>query len=1006
VSGGDLASPVLVGRQAEVERLHKALSRAQGGEPAVVLIAGEAGVGKTRLVQEILREAARRGARGLSGSCVELGGGGIALAPLVDALRGLARSTDAEELDRLLGPARGQLARLLPELGPATASATAQEGSAAQLLEHVLGLITRLAAERPLVLVMEDLHWADRSTQDLVEFLIRALRELAVLLVLTYRSDALHRRHPLRPLVTEWERVRSVERLHLGRFGREEVAAQLRAIRRGPVATQLADAVYQRSQGNPFLVEEIAGMVDSGGNPYELPPSLRDVLLARTERVSDTAQRVLRLASVAGVRVDDRLLAAVAGRREDELYAGLREAVDHHLLTVDESGAGYAFRHALTRDAVYHDILPGERARLHAGYGAALSADPSLAGDDLGAGGVAAILAHHWYAARDRPRALAASVQAGHLAAAGYAPAEALHHWERALEIWPGVPDAAERTGLGRTALVLLAAEAACNAGDLDRALSLTDQALGDPAVADDPVRRAEVVVRRAVALRGLGRDEEAVAELQDALAGLPPEPLTTAHALVLAPLANALCRAGQDEQGREIARRAARTAADVGAVLPQADALITYGATSVYLGDEEGGLAAMHEGLALANRHDLSSVALRGYINLSDCQEMLGRHSAAAETARAGIALAGRAGLTRSLGAFLVGNLTEPLVRLGRWQEALAEITESLAGEPEGIFAGTLLLQRAELALWRGDPQAAERDARASLRLLGDAAEEQYTLPVAFIEAELSRAAGNPAAARGRLAPLLKGEAEGVRLRYTWPLVWLAMRVEADLAAAAGSLPAAPGSPTAAAGDDDRIPVLRQLAAQLPARTPPARAYRALALAEAARARLPGPRRGGAHGDAAEAWQAAVAAARTAEEALPLCYGLLRLTETLIARSERDAAAEAAREGLRLAAGMGAAIEHELRDLADRARLRVDTPAAAEGPGRFNLTDREREVLKLIADGQSNGQIAATLFISPKTVSVHVSNILAKLGVSGRAQATAFAHRAGLFLDNPPHHE
>jgi DNA-binding CsgD family transcriptional regulator len=264
----------------------------------------------------------------------------------------------------------------------------------------------------------------------------------------------------------------------------------------------------------------------------------------------------------------------------------------------------------------------------------------------------------------------------------------------------------------------------------------------------------------------------------------------------------------------------------------------------------------------------------------------------------------------------------------------------------------------------------------------------------VAFIEAELSRAAGNPAAARGRIAPLLKGEIEGIRLRYTWPLVWLAMRVEADLAGAAGSTPAT-------AGEEDRTHALRRLAAQLPARTPPARAYRALALAEAAR--LPGPRGGGMDAGAAEAWQAAVAAARAAEEALPLCYGLLRLTETLIGRSERDAAAEAAREGLRLAAGMGAAIEHELRDLADRARLRVDTPAPAGGAGRFHLTDREWEVLKLIADGQSNGQIAATLFISPKTVSVHVSNILAKLGVSGRAQATSFAHRAGLFLDDPP---
>jgi ATP/maltotriose-dependent transcriptional regulator MalT len=991
VSGGDLASPVLVGRQDELERLRRALSRVQAGEPAVALIAGEAGVGKTRLVQEILREAAQAGARVLTGSCVELGGEGIPLSPLVDALRGLARSTSAEELDQLLGPAREQLARLLPELDPAAPPATAQDGSAAQLLEHVLGVITRLAAGRQLVLVMEDLHWADRSTRDLVEFLIRTLRELAVLLVLTYRSDALHRGHPLRPLVTEWERVRSVERLDVGRFTPDEVAAQLRAIRRVPVTTQLADAVYQRSQGNAFLVEEIAGVVETGGDPYGLPPSLRDVLLARTERVSETAQRVLRTASVAGTRVEDRLLAAVAGTGEDELYAGLREAVDHHLLTVNESGSGYAFRHALTRDAVYRDLLPGERVRLHAGYGQALTADPSLAGDDLGSGGVAATLAHHWYAARDRPRALTASVRAGELAAAGNAPAEALHHWERALEIWPGVADAPARAGLAWATLVLLAAEAANNAGDTARALSLIEQALGDQAVMGDPVRRAEVIVQRAMVLRGLGQDEEAAAELQDILAELPPE-LTHTHALALALLANSLRRIGQDAQGHEMARRAAQVAAEVGATATRADALITFGSTSAYQGDAEEGLAALHDVLALAIRADLPFVALRGYVNLSDVQEMLGMHAAAAETARSGILLAERAGLTRSLGTYLVGNLTEPLIRLGRWQEAQDLITEALGREPEGVYASSLLLQQAELALWRGDPQAAGQDVLAALRQLGEAAETQFTAPVAFIEAELSRASGNPAAARGRIAPLLKGQIDGVRLRYTWPLIWLAMRVEADIAGAASHL--------AAAGDDSRAPLLLELAARLPARTPPARAYRALALAEAAR--LPGTG-GQSEGGPAGAWQEAVAAVRAAQEALPLCYGLFRLAEALVAVAQRDAAAEAAREGIRLADEMGAALGQELRDFASRARLRVDTPAAGPGEqaGRFHLTDREREVLKLVADGRSNSEIAAALFISPKTVSVHASNIFAKLGVSGRAQATALVHRLGLFPDD-----
>jgi predicted ATPase len=187
-----------VGRRGELARLRTLLDQAIGGSPAVVLLGGEAGVGKSRLVRELSSAAGVLGVRVLSGGCVELGGEGMALVPLVDMLRSLARSTPADEFDRLLGPARRELARLLPELDPTVTAAPAADGSANQLLEHVFGLITRLAARQPLLLVIEDLHWADRSTRDLVVFLVQTLRELGVLLVLTYRSDELHRRHPLR----------------------------------------------------------------------------------------------------------------------------------------------------------------------------------------------------------------------------------------------------------------------------------------------------------------------------------------------------------------------------------------------------------------------------------------------------------------------------------------------------------------------------------------------------------------------------------------------------------------------------------------------------------------------------------------------------------------------------------------------------------------------------------------------------------------------------------------
>ena len=273
----ELVSPVLVGRDAELGRLHSLLGRAVDGEPTVALVAGEAGVGKSRLVQEITRIAAASGVRVLSGGCVELGGQGLPLAPLMDMLRTVARSVPMDELEQCLGPARGELARLLPELDPGASAGAVQEGSPTQLLEHVLRLITRLVASRPLLLIVEDLHWADRSTLDLLAFLVQTLRELGVLLVLTYRSDELHRRHPLRPVVAAWERVRSVERIQLGRFSRAEVGEQLRAIRDATPTDRFIDVVFERSQGNAFLVEEILAAVDNGADPGDLPPSLRDV---------------------------------------------------------------------------------------------------------------------------------------------------------------------------------------------------------------------------------------------------------------------------------------------------------------------------------------------------------------------------------------------------------------------------------------------------------------------------------------------------------------------------------------------------------------------------------------------------------------------------------------------------------------------------------------------------------------------------------------------------------
>jgi DNA-binding CsgD family transcriptional regulator/tetratricopeptide (TPR) repeat protein len=998
-----VVSPVFIGRRKELASLAGLTKQVQSGEPAFALIGGEAGVGKTRLVRELSGRAAAAGFLVLTGQCVELGAEGLPLAPLVDALRTLTRAMPPDELADVLGPAGAALARLLPELAPdgavPSAGPVGAELHKGQLLEMVLGLVGRLSVRRPVLFGIEDLHWADQSTLDLVAFLVRSLRDTRVLLLATYRSDELHRRHPLRPLLTSWERMRPAGHLELRRFDREEVTAQLTAILGSDPAPDAVDAIFDRSGGNAYLVEELAGATLGGGDPADLSPSLRDVLLSRVDALSPGTQRLLRTASVAGRSVPDRLLAEVAGTGDTEFFAGVREAVENHLLEVEPDGQSYSFRHALTRDAVYEDMLPGERVRLHAAYGAVLARDPGLAGDEAT---LPAALAYHWYAALDLPRALSAAIDAASQAMASYAPAEALRHLERAQEIWPRVDDAPQRTGLDQVELSARAAEAAYRFGALDRSQSLLAGALAELPEGTDPVRRALLLERYALAQRDAGRSDAAVTSLEQALELLPAAQASRAHAVVLASLAAGQMRCADMERAAEVAERAVTAARAAGARDAQAEAEITLGSTTAYLDRPEAGLDPLRSGVRLALDAGLTSTALRGYINLSDVLELLGHHAEAVETARSGLELAVQAGMARTLGSYLIGNQAEPLLRLGQWAEVDRLASEALNALPEGVFGATLHMLQAELAVMRGQYDEAARMLRDARRLVGETNDVQFTQPLHYVGAMISLGRGDLPAARQVIASGLTGLPVSWAARYAWPLVWLGLRIEAD--EATRSRDRREAIPASVA---QRSAELAGLAAQLPIPAPPSRGYQALAVAE--RARADGI-------DEEAAWAAAVAAWRAAEEPFPLSYALLRQAEAATERGDRDVAAQAVGEAQALAERIGAGpIAAEAGALARRARLGRNRPAAvpaetqvaAAGPGnqaagadelaRFGLTEREREVLRLLAAGQSNPEIARALFISAKTASVHVSNILAKLGVSGRVEAAAVAHRLGI---------
>ena len=979
----EVVSPVLVGRERELGRLQSALTRTGAGDTCVVLVGGEAGVGKSRLLDAAFGSGAPSDVRVLTGGCIELGGEGLPLVPLVEALRTLVRTTPGDDLDRFLGPARRELARLLPELAlDEAAPPPPTAGSTAQLFELVLGVLGRLGQDRPLVLIVEDLHWADRSTLDLVSFLVRALQGTPVLLVLTYRSDEVDRRSPLRPLLSGWDRLRHVERVQLERFSRREVATQVGAIVGTAPDAEMVDLIFDRSEGNAFFVEELVRTVRDGARETDLPPSLRDVLLSRAEQLSGPAQRLLRTAAVAGRWVPERLLVEVAAVSPTELYEALREAVDASLLLVDGTGRGYAFRHALTRDAVYGDLLPGERVELHTAYAEALDRDPGLAGDDAS---VAATLAVHWYAAHDMPRALAASVRVGRQATDAFAPAEARQHLERALEIWRSVPDAETWAGADQVEVLRLTARATFHGGDPERALTLLRQALDLIDPERDPERAAFVVEQRALTQRALGEGGGGVEELEKALARLPEEPPTLARAAVLTSLANTLMRIGAD-RAPDVGRTALAAARAIGAKEQEAGALITLGSSLTYLVDPEEGETFLREGLSLALETHDHETALRGYVNLSDALEARGRHRDAATAAREGVQLAGRVGLTRNFGAYLIGNLAEPLVRLGEWAEAQQLAKEVVAIGLTGVFPASAHELMGYMAVTSGRLDDAIQHLRVARRQLGGSHEPQFTQALLYIEAEVARARGDLAAAASLVADGL-AESTAWSARYSWPLLWLGARISADAAVRARDR-----HEDAVAVVDTQIPS-SHLASYVGTSSPAANAYRALTAAE-------NLRRDGE--PAVAAWQEALRAWEVATDIWPLTYTRFRLAEALCGTAERATATDLLRDAARTCERLGAQpLLDDVLALARRARIDLEAAGATASPAPdsvpFGLTDREREVLALVSAGRSNGQIAAALFISPKTASVHVSNILAKLGVSGRVEAAAVAHRLGL---------
>jgi DNA-binding CsgD family transcriptional regulator len=998
----------LVGRNAELDVLIGLLGAAAAGQSVVALVSGDGGIGKTRLVAELAATAGGRGFTVLSGRCAELAGA-IPYLPLADALRNAAAGPSGGELAEAVA-ARPVLMQLLPDC-PITSAVTSPPSDDApglgrqRLFGAVLGMLAELAAVSPVLLILEDMHWADDSARDLVTFLSRVLRRERVAMVVSYRTDDLHRQHPLRPVLAELIRLPSVTPLRLGPLDPVAMAEHLTALSGRPLGAAELGQLIRRAGGNPYYAEELLAAGDPGTGGPALPAGLAELLVSRAERLPEAARQVVHAAAVTGRHVDDELVMQASGLAAPEYEKAVREVVAHQLL-VPDGPDGYAFRHALLREAVYADLLPGERTRLHARLASVLSDERRLAEVP----GTAAELAHHCLASQDLPGALAASVRAAKEADRQGAPADAHRQYERAFSLWNQVAEPERVSGTDRSSLAFLSALRAADGGQADRAVERLRELIS-ALDGSDPVLLCRASERLAYLLAEGGDGDGALAAAEAAVAALPADPPRWERARALATQASVLLRQRDLGPARLRADQAQAAAREAGALRAEADAMVTLGLISEQSGRPEEAVDLLERahrqarsGAANAGprRHQvpaercdcgacLLGAELRAAFHLGRARLDLGDPAGAAGPAHEGTRRARKAGLglapygldlqclhylvhdadgawdhaEQIAGDFAVRVTSAGEARLSavalsvevargrtaqvadrvRWLEPFFEADRSAECTARG--------QLAEHALWPGDHQTAITQAEAAIRA-AHAREQGYGL-----------LAVRPAA--------------------------VALGALADGAVADGA------HQQAAAEADGLLEIARKGAARQRPRDSgagaPGRGW--LARAEAEWLRAVG------RNDPA-AWQAVVEAFG-ASSPYETARSRWRLAEALAQAGQHEAARREWQLATRTAGDLGAVpLRAALDDLGRRARLapalQRSSKSAEQSRGPLTrLTTRELEVLRLLAAGRSNKDIGATLFISAKTASLHVSNIMAKLGAASRIEAAAIAHQQGI---------
>lgn len=968
----------LVGRERELAVLRDAVASAADGNPGAVLVAGEAGGGKSRLLRALLADAPRPEALVVRAQCVDLGDPGLPNLAMVDLVRGL----------RVVAGADPEIAALV-DRHPVVAGLTdpdvsrdspVDETRRLQLFDAMAALLAAVGRVRgPVVVTIEDLQWADSSSADFLRFLLSRLSSERLTVVATVRTDGLGARPRIRRLLSELGRLPSVQRLDLEPFDEGEVAEYLARLGGSRTEPGVADEVLRRTGGNPYYVQTLAaGVARTGRVDDAIPTALADLLVGRLDGLPDDARTVVRCAAVAAHAVPDRLLRQVVGLPDAGMDEAVRVAVAEGLLTPD--GAGYSFTHDLLRGAVYDDLMPGERARLHAAYAAVLEA---------GSAGPAppAEVAHHFTEAQDRPKSLVWSARAADAAARLLAPDEELRHLERALAEWPNVDGATSLVGASNGRVAIRAAGAAGLAGEPGRAVAWARRAIqlsdADGDHAGGVLARAELARR----LVEVDATDQAVRHAEDAVRLAETDGVDAGTAaLAQAVLARALLSARRTDEARPQAERALVEARAAGAPGLEVDVLTTTAFLDEIDGDRAGAADGLGAAVRLARAEGDLTAELRAHYSLASLHYYNGDVSGSLPVLGTAMLRVTESGLRWSASGVELRLLQAIALYVSGDLDGSLRAAEGSESRPPDVAAARLAAVSCYAAVAGGTPDAARR-----LTALRDSwsAHPQVALVAGGCEADHLAWEGDFTGAVA-IAERAQTQLDAVAGEGMYGGLWLSALALGALADGASYSRQRRDEAAVAAAVERAEDLLRRVERIVEGGHgrpgdlgPEGRAWHARALAEHARL----------HDDPAiEQWERALEAfgyGHVYEQAR--CHW--RLADGLVAAGDRAAARTHAQSAAAAAEQMRAGpLQRAVAATVSRARL-----AGPETTADAVLTGREREVLALVAEGLTNREIGKRLFISEKTASVHLSNLMAKLNVSSRTEAVTVAHRRGL---------